>query len=271
MVTEIDYGNYVWMMNRIAWWLVNNNKTDKFKHRDLYGYFGRVADYNAVIQAIRDRKGNKDLMLDEVIAEYVECAIHDNNDLSFLPSYVTLADGKTKLYLNTYVDMANRVSAYEVLNKKSPAIVYVKGENTTNTNKDSVLQAFESRFGKMTCIDDCLEAIQGRGYAYYYNSQYNTLTTINRVYNRQGVNCTDIGQLLYRLGIALGYEVQFIHVKCKGGDGHIRNRFRKNGGDWFYRDGASVLDGNSITSNWCSPPAYTIAYNPSWIFNDLYQ
>lgn len=263
----INLGEYWYIMNRIAWWLVKNNKT--FNTRQLYSYENRVADYGTIIQAIRNRGDNVEL--DGLIAEYVECAIHDNKDLSFLPAYVTCSDGKTRLYTNTYVDMANRVSAYEVLKGQSPRIVYIKNNNTTSNNTDSVLSEFEHYFGKMTCIDDCLEAIQGRGYAYYYNSAYNTSTTIRRIYNRQGVNCTDVGQLLYRLAIALGYEAQFIHVKCKGGDGHIRNRFRRPNGEWFYRDGASVLDGNSITSNWCSPPAYTIAYNPSWIFNDLYQ
>lgn len=266
----IDYGNYVWAMNRIAWWLVNNNKIDKFKHRDLYDYFGRVADYNAVIQAIKDRKGNKDLMLDPLISEFVECAIHDNNDLSFLPSYVTLADGKTKLYLDTYVDMANRVSAYEVTKRQSPNIVYIKKENTTNANKDSILQFFINKFGNVTCIDDCMEKIKGRGYAFYFNSAYNTMTTLNRIYNRQGVNCTDSAQLFYRLGIALGYEVQFVHVRCQSGTGHIRLRFRKNGGNWFYRDPSACLDGNGITYNWCSNGTI-IAYNPSWIFTDLYE
>ena len=266
----IDYGNYVWMMNRIAWWLVNNNKTSQFKHRDVYGYFGRAADYNAVITAIKDRKGNKDLMLDTVIAEYVECAIHDNNDLSFLPAYVTLADGKTKLYTDTYVDMANRVSSYEVTKGQSPAIVYLKKENTTNHNKDNVLASFESKFGSISCIDDGLEAIRNRGYAYYYNSAYNTQTTINQIYNRQGVNCTDSAQLFYRLGVAKGYEVQFVHVRCQSGTGHVRLRLRKNGGNWFYRDPAAVLDGNSIDYNWCSNGT-VIAYNPSWIFTDLYE
>lgn len=263
----INLGEYFYCMNRIALWLVRNNK--EFNTRQIYAYNGRVADYGSIIQAIRNRGDNVEL--DGLIAEFVECAIYDNKDLSFLPAYVTCSDGKTRLYTNTYVDMANRVSAYEVLKGHSPSIVYIKKENSTNETVDNVLSEFEHYFGKMTCIDDCLEAIQGRGYAYYYNSAYNTSTTIKRIYNRQGVNCTDVGQLLYRLACALGYEAQFIHVKCKGGDGHIRNRFRRNGGDWFYRDGAAVLDGESISSNWCNPPAYVIAYNPNWIFDDLYQ
>jgi hypothetical protein len=261
----ISFDEYSYLMNRIAYWLISNNK--QFKHRDLYNYGNRVADYNTIITAIRDRGTN--YQRDALINEFVECAVHDNTDLGFMPSWVTGSSG-IKYYTNTYVDMANRVSAYEVLNGQSPKIVYIKKENTTSKTTDSVLAEFEKYFGKVNSIDEVLTKIRGRGYAYYYNSVYNTSTTIKRIYNKQGVNCTDVGQLLYRLAIALGYEAQFIHVKCKGGDGHIRNRFRK-GGDWFYRDGASVLDGNSITSNWCSPPAYTIAYNPSWIFNDLYQ
>lgn len=267
MVEYINLGEYWFCMNRIALWLVKNNKT--FKTRDVYGYFNRAADYGTIIKVIKER-GDK-VELDGLIAEFVECAIFDNTDLSFLPNYVTCSDGKTKLYLDTYVDMANRVSAYEVLNGKSPAIVYIKKEDATDETTDKVLKEFESYFGKVNYIDDVLEKIQGRGYAYYYDSQYNTSTTIKRIYNKQGVNCTDVGQLLYRLAIALGYEAQFIHVKCSGGDGHVRNRFRKPNGEWFYRDGASVLKGNSIGNNWCSPPAYVIAYNPSWIFSDLYQ
>ena len=267
MVNEINLGEYFYIMNRIALWLVRNDK--KFNTRTIYSYEGRVTDYGTVIQAIKDRGDNVEL--DGLIAEFVECAIYDNKDLSFLPNYVTCSDGKTKLYTNTFVDMANRVSAYEVLNGRSPSIISIKNENATNETVDTVLDEFQKHAGKVTCIDDCLEAIQGRGYAFYFDSQYNTHDTIVRVFTGKGANCTDIAQLLYRLALALGYDVQFVHVKCRvSGTGHVRLRLRKNNGDWFYRDGAAVLDGESITSNWCSD-GYLIAYNPSWIFDDLYQ
>ena len=180
MVDSINFGEYTFCMNRIAYWLISNNKT--FKTREVYGYQNVASTKHDLIQVIKNR--GKNVILDNsafIINEFVECAIYDNQDLSFLPAYVTCSDGKTKLYLNTYVDMANRVSAYEVLNGKSPRIVYIKKENTTNTKVDSTLQAFINAFGNVTCIDDCLEKIQGRGYGYYYNSQYNTQTTINRI------------------------------------------------------------------------------------------
>lgn len=267
MSDKIGIQEYWYLMNRIAYWLYANNK--KFKTRAIYGYFNRVADFGTVVKAIKDRGTN--YQKDALIAEFVECAIVDNSDLSFMPNYVTGSDG-TRYYLDTVVSMANRVSAWEVTYGESPNFVYLKDKNTTSSTTDDTLQKVYNAIGKFDSIDGFLSKIQGRGYAYYYNSKYNTNETINRIKNRQGVNCTDVAQLMYRIAIALGYkDVQFIHIKCRGGDGHIRMRMRdKKTGEFFYRDGASVLDGSAITSNWCSNGTL-IAYNPSWIFSDLYQ
>lgn len=268
---HISFTDYTINNNKIAWWLVKNNK--KFNTRQIYNYFNRVADYGTIIKTIKERKDN--VQADSLISEFVECAIFDNKDLSFLPNYVTGRDG-VKYYTNTIVSMNNRVSAYEVLYGRSPAIVYIedpKGNGTTSNTTDATLKKFTDKFGSVTDIDSCLTKIQGRGYAYYYNSQYNTQTTINRIYNKQGVNCTDASQLFYRLGLALGYEVQFIHIKCSGGDGHVRLRLKhpvNTEGDWILRDPAAVLKGNGVRSNWCMNGT-VLAYNPSWIFSDLYQ
>lgn len=266
----IEINEYWYLMNRIAYWLINNNK--EFNTRRIYGYFDRAADYCTVINAIKNRGTNYEP--DALIAEFTECAIYDNEDLSFLPNYVTGSDG-VKYYTNTYVNMANRVSAYEVLNGASPRIVYIKKENSTSENVDSVLDEFEKRFGICKTFDDALYAIWNKGYAFYYDSHYNTMETIERVDNEDGSNCTDIAQLFYRLAYGINekygahYEAQFVHVRCQSGVGHVRLRLRNNG-DWFYRDPAAVLDGESVTSNWCADGT-VIAYNPSWIFDDLYQ
>ncbi len=129
-----NYTNYSNICNRIAYWLVNNNK--KFNTRNVYGYMNRTADYGTIIKVIKERGTN--YQSDSLITEFVECAIHDNKDLSFLPNYVVDKNGK-KYMKDTYVDMCRRVSAYEVLNGVSPAIVYLTGntsvQNTTNNNK----------------------------------------------------------------------------------------------------------------------------------------
>lgn len=270
---HISYTEYKKLMNRVAGWLVKNKK--QFKKRDDYGYMNKVSKKSELeAEALKQYNAGK-FGTSGIIAEYVECAVEDNKDLGFLPNYVTAQNG-VKYYKNCYVSMARRVAAYEVKNKVSPAIVYVydnHGNGTTSNTVDATLQKFIDAFGAVTDIDSCLAKIKGRVYAYYYNSHYNTVTTISRIKNKKGVNCTDASQLFYRLGIALGYTVQFIHVKCSGGDGHIRLRLKhpKNtGGKWIYRDPAAVLKGNSITSNWCMN-GKVIAYDPAWIFNDLYQ
>lgn len=265
----ISFNEYTWLMNRVAWWLVKNNKS--FKKRDVYGYFDKASKRDDLIATIKKRGDN--VQIDPLVSEFVECAIVDNVDLSFLPSYVSAKNG-TKYYKNCFVNMANRVSAYEVLHTKSPSFVYINDPNASSSNTvDSTLKLFIDTFGEVTDIDSCLAKVQNRGYGYYYNSLYDTKTTIKRIKNRQGCNCVDGAQLFYRLGIALGYEVQFIHVKCKGGDGHVRLRLKhpKNTeGEYILRDVAAVLNGNGIRSNWCLNGTL-IAYDPFWIFSDLYK
>ena len=135
------------------------------------------------------------------------------------------------------------------------------------TYSQEILEDFESKFGEMSCIDDCLEAIQGNGYGYYYDDQYSNYTSINRMANGQGVNCTDSCQVFWHLGKALGYDVQCLHIGCSGGDGHVRLQFNKGDG-WFNRDPAAVLNGNSITSIWCSNGTLW-AVNPDWFMENL--
>lgn len=269
---SISFTEYTYLMNRIAYWLIVNKK--QFTVRSVYGYMNKAMEYCDLVEKIK--KNGENYQSDSLIAEFVECAIYDNKDFSFLPNYVSGHNG-TKYYKNCFVSMANRVSAYEVLNGRSPAIVYIedpKGNGTTSSTVDKTLQKTRDALGYFNTIDEFLEKIQGRGYGYYYNSQYNTDETIKRLKNKQPLNCTDITQLMYRLGIAMGYECQIIHIKCSGGDGHVRMRLKhpvNTEGTWILRDGASVLAGNGIRSNWCTSGYTLLAYDPAWIFSDLYQ
>lgn len=271
---SISYTKYKQLMNRVAGWLITQNKS--YKTRDAYGYNKTVQAKQQVETTAKNNYKPGLFGEDGHVAEYVECIVNDNNDLGFMPAYVTGRDG-VKYYKNMYVSMAKRVAAYEVKNGHSPAIVYlndINGNGTSSKTVDSTLAKFTGTFGAVTDFDSCLAKIQGKGYSYYYNSKYNTDNTISRIKNKQGVNCTDSSQLFYRLGIALGYTVQFVHVKCKqSGGGHIRLRLKHSvntGGAWIYRDPAAVLKGNSVRSNWCFDGSL-VAYDPGWIFDDLYQ
>ena len=269
----LSYNDYLYLMGRIAWWIINNNKP--FKKRDVYGYFNEGIKQADLISKIKSRGEN--VVEDSLVAEFVECAIYDNSSsLEFLPNYVTGKDGE-KYYKTCYVDMANRVSAYETSNGASPRYVTIKNNNTTSSNtttttSNKTYEAFVQYFGKVTDIDSCLTKIRGKGYSGYFNSRYDNITCIKRMYNHQPINCTDSSQVFYELAVALGYDVQFVHVKCSSGTGHVRLRLKhsKNTeGEWIYRDPASVLNGNSIKSNWCTSNYTLLAYDPAWIFTDL--
>lgn len=261
----IQYNYYAELMNRIGGWLLKHKK--QYKTRDAYGYFGKVSKKEALEKIILERYNNGEYSSDGLGAEYCECIIFDNaKDLSFLPNYVTGKDGR-RWYKNEYVDFANRTSSYEGLHGASPKIIYIKPQTSTSTTYDY----FISKFGTLTDFDSFLQKIRGRGYSYYYNSAYSNKTTIDRIYNKQGVNCTDSAQLGYRIAEKLGYEVHFLHIRCKKSGGHIRLKLRhktNTGNQWIMRDPASVLNGSAITSNWCTDGTL-IATDPKWIFDDL--
>ena len=266
----ISYNEYLYLMNRVAWWLINNNKS--FKKRDVYNHFTSVAKQADLIATIKSRKGEKND--DPLVAEFVECAIVDNSSsLTFLPTTVTGPDGK-QYAKSCYVDMANRVSAYEITNNVSPRYVTVRESAPVSNKNTEILKYFQNKFGvKITDFDSFLRTIQGRGYSGYFNSKYSTKKSIDRMKNKQPINCTDSSQVGYVIALARGYEVQFVHVKCSSGTGHVRLRLKHpvyTEGEWIYRDPAAVLKGNGIRSNWCTSNYTLLAYDPAWVMTDIY-
>ena len=139
----------------------------------------------------------------------------------------------------------------------------------TKTYSEEILDYFQSKFGKVSCIDDCLEKVQNRGYGYYYDDKLTNKQTIDGLATKGGTkpNCTDIHHVFWHLGKALGYDVRAIHVICKSGTGHVRLDFNRGNG-WFSRDASSVADGNSITSIWCANGTIR-ATNPTWFTQNL--
>ena len=142
------------------------------------------------------------------------------------------------------------------------------------SRSEKVLDYFEEHFGRCEYIDDALAAIQGRGYAFYFSDGYNMYETIERVANGDGANCFDIAEVLYHCAKGMNtkygrnYEVQYLDVWCPvSGYDHIRLRLRSNGSDWFYRDGACVLDGGDVDENWCGTSNNILEVNPSWIYD----
>lgn len=136
-----------------------------------------------------------------------------------------------------------------------------------------ILNYFEDHFGICEYIDDALEKIQGRGYAFYFSDGYNMYETIDRVDNGDGANCFDIAEVFYHCAKGMNekygrnYTVEYLDVWCPvSGYDHIRLRLN-NGEVTFYRDPACVLDGGDITDNWCGTSDNILEVNPSWIYD----
>ena len=254
-------------MNSIAYWLLQNKK--KYKKRDYYQILKLKGSCKDIEKKAKKLGNNK------LVAMYTMAVIKDNKSLDFLPNYVTLKNG-LQIDKAEYVDMAIRTEAYITANKRLPAIVYRK--STLPDYKDTTMKFFIKTFKyKGNTIDEALAIIANKElYSKYFDSQKTDKQTINDASKGKGSNCVDWGQVYYRIGKSLGYDVQFVHVKCRvSGTGHIRLRLRHKkhtSGNWINRDPAAVADTTSgnVRSLWCED-GYLIAYDPSWIFTDLYS
>ena len=192
---------------------------------------------------------------------------------SMLQPYVAICGGAdTDELANNIIDWLNAINTNDDPEPPAP-------EETpeTPTGQESrhvkILNYFEDHFGICEYIDDALEKIQGRGYAFYFSDGYNMYETIDRVDNGDGANCFDIAEVFYHCAKGMNekygrnYTVEYLDVWCPvSGYDHIRLRLN-NGEVTFYRDPACVLDGGDITDNWCGTSDNILEVNPSWIYD----
>ena len=179
-----------------------------------------------------------------------------------------------KIRVRDYSYAFARILVYYDTNKAMPKYVNVNSKAFTQKTEtsNSVYNYFVQVFGKIDCIDDALDKISSRGYGYYYDDVYSNKQSIDRMKNRQGVNCTDSCQVFYNICLGLIQrgiykKVECIHVKCRGGDGHVRLRITNKQGQKFYRDPACTLSSGGYC-NWCMDGT-VLAVDPSWFMANL--
>lgn len=248
MKDNISWTSFCQAMNSIAYWLVQNQK--KYKKCDHYQILTLKGNCKDIEKKAKKLGNNK------LVAMYAMAAIKDNKSLDFFPNYVLLKNG-TQIDKAEYVDMAIRTEAYIRANARLPAIVYRK--STLPDYNDSTMKLFIKTYTfKGNTIDEALAVIANRKlYNKYFDSQKTDRKTITDSSHGKGSNCVDWGQVYYRIAKSLGYDVQFVHVKCRvSGTGHIRLRLRHKkhtGGNWINRDPAAVADTTSgnVRSIWC--------------------
>ena len=191
-----------------------------------------------------------------------------------MPNYATIDKYKITPHLMT--EILSRILVYYDKNNKMPNSVNVNSKifNKENESTNDVYNYFRTVFGSFgDTIDGALGKIAGNGYGYYYDDMYSNKQSIDRMKQGKGVNCTDSCHVFYNLMLALiekkkYKKVECLHVKCQGGDGHVRLRITMNDGAKIYRDPASVLSNGNITGNWCLNGTL-LAVNPSWFLENL--
>jgi hypothetical protein len=192
-----------------------------------------------------------------------------------IPKYVRWNSEK-KIHPHIVTYMFARILIYINNNGAYPKYANVNSKCFTKpTESDNEVYAyFKKVFGDFgDTIDGALSKIAGNGYGYYYDDVYSNKTSIDRMADGDGVNCTDSCQVFYNIMEALIQKgkyrkVECLHIGCSGGDGHVRLRIQMNDGDYIYRDPAAVLSSGSITYNWCSNGELW-AINPSWFLDNL--
>ena len=191
-----------------------------------------------------------------------------------MPNYIQWKNFKISPAL--FTEVLSRVLIYLDTHKTLPKYANINSKAFTEETEtvNEVYSYFIKVFGTFdNTIDGALRKIAGKGYGYYYDDVYSNKESINRMKTGQGVNCTDSCQVFYNIMlqlIKLGKykKVECLHVKCTGGDGHVRLRITLNDGSYIYRDPAAVLDSGNITHNWCSNGTL-LAVNPQWFLNNI--
>lgn len=196
----------------------------------------------------------------------------DNNGT--VPNFVQFKTYKIAPKLFTYCFA--KIVVFYAENKKLPSYCNFNSnvfKKTTIVSNDEVYNYFIKIFGKVSTIDEAFNKVKEHGYSYYFDDKYSNKQTIDRIYKKQGANCTDSCQVFWHIGKALGYEVRCIHVRCSSGDGHVRLQFKHSkhtSGNWINRDPAAIISANGkpLTYIWCEKGT-KLAINPKWFLENV--
>ena len=182
-----------------------------------------------------------------------------------------------RLSQRTYVMMFADIIVYYNKKGKLPSSINVNAKRFIKPSEpeNEVYAYFKKVFGDFgDTIDGALEKVGGHGYGYYYDDVYSNKTSIDRMRDYNGVNCTDSCHVFYNILLELikkgkYKKVECIHVLCSGGDGHVRLRITLNDGDYIYRDPACTLSDNGDDfCNWCMN-GELLAVDPDWFLENI--
>lgn len=125
---QLTYGGYLYLLNRIAYWLAKNNK--KVSTQKEYTIGKQKRTLKQITDAIQ--KNGTNYKSSDWIGRYVEYIIINNKDDKDLPSKVISKDGKRQYSKASYKDMVKRTVAFRKKEGRNPNTV--RGEYTNRTS-----------------------------------------------------------------------------------------------------------------------------------------
>jgi hypothetical protein len=196
-----------------------------------------------------------------------------------LPNYVDI-DGHRVTKVQ-FLDMLKRMKAWQdthngqmsnTIGIEGPVLDPTPKPDPIDPRKPAIQTEYENAVGSFDNFTGFYNKCKGRGYKHYNNDVYNHNMALNRLKNRQGLNCADSSQLAYTLAIAMGYEARYEHVICEKSGGHIRLiiKGREFGSKWTSVDMAACISVKSqyaLGNVWCADGT-VIGYNDSWLLSD---
>lgn len=122
---SVKYDDYKIMANKIAYWVIKNNK--KVKLRKEYNLGSKKADYSTVKATILKNRDTTNGWG----RKFLEAMVIDNKDTSLFPNYVT---HKGKEYSKAkYIYMAKYVTSWWKTHDKAPTTVPTEKSNNKGT------------------------------------------------------------------------------------------------------------------------------------------
>ena len=130
---ELKYTGYLYLLNRIGYWLVINDK--KITHPNEVTIQGKTKKYETIIETIKNN--GKKYGKDEFVGRLMEYHITKSD---VLPAYV-MGSGEVNQYSRaSYTDMVKRVTKFRKDNGRNPNSVkaeYVKVEKSSTSSASS--------------------------------------------------------------------------------------------------------------------------------------
>ena len=176
-----------------------------------------------------------------------------------------------------FIDMYARVLAFYEENEMLPNFVRTqRGVTASPPASGTFLARLRSAMGfNFTNATELYNRVRNYPYAYYYNSRYNEAQRLDRIRNRQGMNCTDWSLVLYKAIQELGgYQIHAVRglVACRTRNiGHVWLEIRgREFSNWIFYDSTTATSSKgSINRLVCPLVRGSRTYNPTWFMNLL--